>query len=326
MAFTKFLLAGAALLALAGPAAMAQDAKPDFATFLDGVRAEAAAKGLKPEIVDGALVGVQHIDRVIELDRKQPEFTLSFQQYLERVVSKTKVEKGRKMLAENREILAAIEKRYGVPGRYVVALWGIETDYGRVTGGFPVVDALATLAYDGRRSAYFRSELMNALTILDQGHITSQAMKGSWAGAMGQCQFMPSSFLKFAQDFNGDGRTDIWNSRPDVLASAANYLHTEGWNPDQTWGRAIGLPPNFDPKLAGLDTRKSLKEWADLGVTAVDGKPLPAKDLQASVIMPVAGKGPAFLAYDNFRIFMKWNRSTYFALAAGHLADKIGSR
>jgi membrane-bound lytic murein transglycosylase B len=298
----------------------------DFAAFLDRLRAEARDKGIRAETVETALAGVQHIDKVIELDRKQPEFTMTFDTYMSRVVSPEKVAKGRARLAENRALLAEIEQRYGVQPRFVVALWGIETDYGRVTGGYPIVSSLATLAFDGRRSAYFKGELMNALTIVDQGHIKSKDMIGSWAGAMGQCQFMPSSFLKFAEDWDGDGRRDIWTTRGDVLASAANYLGKSGWQHEQTWGRPVRLPAGFDAKLIGLDTRKSLAEWSRLGVKSGDGKALPHKDLQASVVLAETGKGPAFLVYDNFRTIMKWNRSTFFALAAGHLADRIGGK
>ncbi|MGE5505708.1 MAG: lytic murein transglycosylase [Actinomycetota bacterium] len=297
-----------------------------FAAFLQGVRAEATAKGIRAETVDTALAGVNHLDKVIELDRKQPEFTLTFDQYLSRVVNPDKVAKGRRMMAENAELLAQIERRYNVQARFVVALWGIETDYGRVTGGYPVVASLATLAYDGRRSAYFRGELMNALTILDQGHIAPARMIGSWAGAMGQCQFMPTTFVKFAQDWDGDGRRDIWTNRGDALASAANYLASEGWRGDQTWGRAVSLPAGFDARLIGLDTRKSLAEWSHLGVHGADGKALPHKDVQGSIVLADGKTGPAFLVYDNFRTIMKWNRSTFFALAAGHLADRIGAK
>lgn len=320
----KALVATAALLACwAGPLAAQEK---DFATWLRDVEAEATQRGIRAETARAALSDVTHIDKVIELDRKQPEFTMTFQQYMERVVSPAKVEKGRKMLAENHAVLAEIERRYHVQPKYVVALWGIETDYGRVTGGYSVVSALATLAYDGRRSAYFRGELMDALKIIDDGHITAPAMKGSWAGAMGQCQFMPSSFLKFAEDWDGDGRRDIWTTRADVLASAANYLLRSGWNGDETWGRAVKLPANFDSKLIGLDTRKKLGDWAKLGVTSANGKPLPKADLDASVILAETGKGPAFLVYENYRTILKWNRSTFFALAVGHLAERIGGK
>lgn len=297
-----------------------------FADFLDGVRAEALGKGIKPQTLDSALAKVTHIDRVIELDRKQPEFTLTFDSYLERILTPARIAEGKRKLAENKALLHQVAIRYGVQPKFVVALWGIETNFGKNTGGMSVVSSLATLAYDGRRSKYFRTELMNALTILDQGHITPAAMTGSWAGAMGQCQFMPSTFLKFAVDWDGDGKRNIWTDRADALASAANYLSSEGWKGDQTWGRAVRLPAHFAPNLLGLDTRKSLKDWSALGVKGADGKALPHRDLMASVVLAEGTKGPAFLVYDNFRTVMKWNRSTFFALAAGHLADRIGGR
>lgn len=312
--------------AAAGAAAAVSPTNEGFAAFLEAVKAEGLEKGLRAETLDGALKGVQHIDRVIELDRKQPEFTMTFQDYLGRIASPARVEEGRRKLAENRALLTEIEKRYGVQPRFVVALWGIETNFGKNTGGMSVVASLATLAYDGRRSKYFRTELFNALTILDQGHITPNAMIGSWAGAMGQCQFMPSTFLKFAVDWDGDGKRNIWTDRADALGSAANYLAGEGWRGDQTWGRAVKLPANFDASLVGVETRKTLAQWNALGVRGGDGKPLPAKDLEGSIVMPEKGKGPAFLVYDNFRTIMKWNRSTFFALTVGHLADRIGGK
>ena len=321
--------AGATALALGlGGGASAQEAAPvkNFDTFLQELQADAVARGIRAQTASTALSGIQHIDRVIELDRKQPEFTFTLQQYLARVVNPQKVEKGRRMLAENRAVLAEIEKRYGVQPKYVVALWGIETDYGRVTGGYPVVAALATLAFDGRRSTYFRGELMDALKIIDDGHITAQSMRGSWAGAMGQCQFMPSSFLKFAEDYDGDGRRDIWTTRSDVLASAANYLSKSGWRGDETWGRPVTLPANFSERLIGLDQKRAVTEWSKLGVRAANGKPLPKSSLEGSIIRPDNGNGAAFLVYDNFRVIMKWNRSTSFALAVGHLAEKIGGK
>jgi len=320
-------LTGALLMgAVSARAQEQQPDRPDFQTFLEGVRTEAASKGIKPETLSSALTGVEHIDKVIELDRRQPEFTMTFKAYMERVVSPARVEKGRRLLAENKAVLDKIAEYYRVQPKYVVALWGIETDFGRVTGGYSVVSALATLAYDGRRSAYFRGELMNALQILDEGHITPAAMLGSWAGAMGQCQFMPSSFLRFAADWNGDGRRDIWTTREDVLASAANYLSSSGWKADQTWGRPVKLPASFDMALVGLNTKKSLAEWAKLGVKAAGGKALPKADLEASLVMPDNGDGAVFLIYDNFRTTLKWNRSTFFALAVGHLAERIGGK
>lgn len=188
-----------------------------------------------------------------------------------------------------------------------------------------MVDALSTLAYDGRRSKYFRTELMNALKILNEGHITPEDMKGSWAGAMGQSQFMPSSFLNFAEDFDGDGHKDIWGTQADVFASAANYLARSGWDDSMTWGREVSIPKGLDTKsLATLKVRKPLSAWQSLGVRQLDGSNLPGRDLSASLVMPDGKTGRAYLVYKNFRTIMKWNRSTYFALAVGRLADGIG--
>lgn len=323
--FRSVVMASTAVLALVF-AAPAQANEKEFSVWLDELRIEAAGKGISQPILDAALSGIEPIARVLELDGKQPEFTLTFNDYRTRVASPARIAKGRQMMADNRALLDEIGKRYGVQPRFIVALWGIETDFGRISGGFSVVPALATLAYDGRRSAYFRGELMNALQILEEGHIAPADMKGSWAGAMGQCQFMPSSFLKFAQDWDGDGKRDIWTTRADVFASAANYLSSEGWDADRTWGRAVKVPAGLDAKLYGLDTKKSLAEWSRLGVKAAHGGTLPTMDVEASLIQGEKDKGPPFLVYDNFRTIMKWNRSTYFALTVGHLADELGAR
>jgi membrane-bound lytic murein transglycosylase B len=297
-----------------------------FAQWLEELRHEAAAAGIGKNTIYAALTNIKPIPRVIELDRKQPEFTLTFRQYMTRVVPEARVKKGKQRLTENRALLEEVGRKYGVQPRFIVAFWGIETDFGRISGGFPVVPALATLAYDGRRSAYFRKELMNALKILDGKHIKAADMSGSWAGAMGQPQFMPSSFLSFAVDHDGDGRKDIWNSRADVFASAANYLSRSGWKGDQTWGRSVKLPDGFDPKLADLKIRKSLSEWQRLGVRRADGSDLPMRDLKASVVFAEGPGGPAYVVYDNYRTILKWNRSTFFAVAVGSLAERIGGR
>ncbi|SLN54856.1 lytic murein transglycosylase [Oceanibacterium hippocampi] len=316
-------LALAVLFAVAAFPAAAAEPFPDW---LQALRAEAREKGISEATLDAALAGIEPIPRVVELDRKQPEFTLTFQQYMERVVPEARIRKGREKLAENRAALEAVARAHQVQPRFIVALWGIETDFGRVTGGFKVVQALATLAYDGRRSKYFRGELLNALTILEQGHIAPEAMVGSWAGAMGQSQFMPSSFLNFAVDEDSDGRKDIWTTPLDVFGSAANYLRRSGWKDDQTWGRAVRLPAGFDPALADLKVVKPLGEWQALGLRRADGGDLPTRQLPASVVLPAGEGGPAFLVYDNYRTILKWNRSTYFAMAVGHLADAIGDR
>lgn len=321
--WTAAAIAAAGLYAWSAASARAADTA-SFQEWLAGLRAEAIQRGIRQRTLDEALADIRPIPRVIELDRRQPEFTLTFRQYMDRVVPRARIEKGRQKLEENRALLDAIGRKYGVPPRFLVAFWGIETDFGRVTGGFPVVPALATLAHDGRRSAYFRKELMFALEILDAGHVRPKDMVGSWAGAMGQTQFMPSSFKSFAVDHDGDGRIDLWNNKADVFASAANYLKRSGWKADQTWGRAIRLPEGFDPKLAGTGVTKTLAAWQELGVRRADGGDLPKRDLSASVVIADAPSGTAFLAYDNYRTILKWNRSTFFAVAVGSLADGIG--
>lgn len=305
----------------------------DFQAWLDGFRAEALAKGLKAETLDAALTGIQPIPRVLELDRRQPEFTLTFDSYLSRVVSDVRIKRGRAMMADNRALLDAVSRRYGVPPQTIAAMWGIETDFGRLTGGFQVVPALATLAFDGRRSRYFRTELMNVLTIADKGMAPLEKLKGSWAGAMGQCQFMPSTYLKYGQSWDGSGKPDIWDDRGDVFASTANYLSSIGWKKDEGWGWAVRLPPEgIAPVLFGLDVHHSLTEWRKLGVTGADGKPLPRGKQMLSLIRAETGKngdsgvGAPYLVGDNFRVLMRWNRSTFFALAAGTLADRLASK
>ncbi len=315
----------AALLLVAPAAVRANDL--DFATWLKALRAEALAKGISRATVNRALINIQPIPHVIELDRKQPEFTLTFEEYVDRVVPDARVEKGRAMGEEHRQLLDRIAATYGVQPPFVLALWGIESDFGRITGDYPVVTALATLAYDGRRGSYFRGELLAALRIVDHGYIDLPVMTGSWAGAMGQAQFMPSSYLRYAVDYYGTGHRDIWHSTPDVLASIANYLAQVGWTPNQSWGMEVRLPTGFDHRLVDLDEKKPLQDWAALGVRRVDGGPLPRDGFMASLVEPDGpGMGPAFAVYDNYRAILKWNRSTFFATAAGLLADRIGSQ
>jgi membrane-bound lytic murein transglycosylase B len=298
-------------------------ADKDFKSWLAGVRQEAIGQGMRPQSVDRALKDAHPIDRVLELDQRQPETTLTFDQYIDRVVSQARIKAGRDRLAENRPLLDEIGRRYGVQPKFIVALWGIETDFGRVTGDFPIISALATLAYDGRRSAFFRGELIAAIKIVDQGYIKPEEMTGSWAGAMGQSQFMPSSYLQYAVSYRDDGRRDIWHRREDVFASIANYLARLGWHGDETWGRRVQLPANFDASLAGKDIRKPVAEWQRLGVRQIDGGDLPPAARDASLILPSGPGGPALLIYDNFRAVLRWNNSSYFAAAVGYLADAL---
>ena len=296
---------------------------PSFQEWLKGVRQEALAAGVSQEVLDRAFRGIKPIPRVIELDRSQPEFKLTFKQYLDRVVSDKTVWDGRRLYREHQDLLKKIGDQYGVEPQYIVALWGIETRYGKLTGGYPVIAALATLAYDGRRSAFFREELIRALKIIEGGHIAVEDMDGSWAGAMGQVQFMPSSFATYAVDQDGDGRSDIWDNVPDALASAANYLSRSGWQKEQGWGGKVSLPEGFKKDDIGEDIRKTLKEWQQLGVS---GKGVSGPgDLRAYLLQPNKTGGPVYLAYPNYRVILKWNRSNYFAIAVGTLADRIAA-
>lgn len=299
-------------------------AAQDFNLWLQGVKAEALQAGISQQTIDRALSNISPIGRVIELDRKQPEGRLSFSTYKDRVINQRRIDDGRALYAQHKKLLNAVGAHYGVPPQYIVALWGIETSYGDNTGGFDVVSALATLAHDGRRSSFFRKELISALKILDEGHIDHTKMKGSWAGAMGQNQFMPSSFHSFSVDGNGDGRRDIWTSLPDVFASTANYLSRSGWNEKQRWGRPVQAPHAIPESVTGLDTRKPLSYWRSLGVRLAGGQDLPVDNqIKASLIRPDGINGPAFLVYDNYRVIMKWNKSVYFATSVGLLADQI---
>ncbi|MEE8444796.1 MAG: lytic murein transglycosylase [Alphaproteobacteria bacterium] len=296
-----------------------------FEDWLADLKAEAAGTGIDRQTLAESLDGIAPIPRIIELDRNQPEFSLTFRQYVDRVAPASRIKRGRRLLAQNRTLLRAISADYGVPPQMIVALWGIESDFGRLTGGFQVIPALATLAYDGRRSKFFRRELLYALRIIDEGHISAAEMAGSWAGAMGQSQFMPSSFINFAVDRDGDGRKNIWTNRPDIMASAANLLVGGGWKAGRIWGRPVRLPKSFNFAVAGLDTRKKLSEWQALGIRRMDGRDLPKADMQASLILP-DGPHSAFLVYDNYRAILNWNRSHYFALTAGYLADRIAGK
>jgi membrane-bound lytic murein transglycosylase B len=299
--------------------AVAQPA--DFTSWLRELRAEALQSGISEPTLNAALSGIRPLPRVIELDRRQPEATLTYSQYIQRVLSASRTQRGKSLFETHRALLTDIGSTFGVPPAVIVALWGIETDYGRISGDFPVLAALATLAYDGRRSAFFRRELLEALKIIDEGHITPKAMLGSWAGAMGQNQFMPSSFRQYAVDYNSDGRRDIWGTLPDVFASTANYLARSGWHQGESWGCRVTVPVHVGAAHAGLEVYKSLPDWQALGVQTSCSD---HQARQASLVLPEGTDGPAFLVYDNFYTLLKWNRSTYFALAVGQLADAIG--
>lgn len=301
----------------------ADQATADFASWLAGLRQEAMARGISEPILDAALAGVQPLPEVIALDQRQPEFFDTFLNYLDRRVSDRRIEEGQDRLRQHGRLLDRIAARYGVPPVVLVAFWGLETNYGGYLGNFPVPAALATLAFDSRRGEFFRGQLLDALDILQAGHVAPADMKGSWAGAMGQVQFMPSTFRAYAVDGDGDGRVDLWGSLPDAFASAANYLNSVGWREHVRWGREVLLPEGFDLSQASLDLWKPVRHWAGQGVRQADGKSLPQSDLEAAILLPQGHAGPAFLVYPNFRVIMQWNRSVHYAIAVGHLSDRI---
>ncbi|MBV9154475.1 MAG: lytic murein transglycosylase [Alphaproteobacteria bacterium] len=315
------MLAAAPLLALPLGGGMAMAAESDFNSFLAGLRRDALAQGVRPGTVDLAFRYIQYLRHVIELDQHQPDHVLTFAEFIGKVVNPQRIEDARGHLAENWTLLQRVQQRFGVQPRFIVALWGVESDFGKTQGSYSVPAALATLAYEGRRGPMFRGELITALRILDQGHIRPENMLGSWAGAMGQCQFMPSTFLSYAVDFDGDGRRDIWNDRADVLGSIANYLARLGWRGNESWGREVAVPANFDTRYTGLENRRPIADWMRLGVRSL-GAPLTGREAaEASLVLPDGLGGRALLVFDNFRATMRWNKSVKFAAAVGMIAD-----
>jgi lytic murein transglycosylase len=293
-----------------------------FATWLAAFRREAQAAGIQEATLKAALDTAQLRHQSVQLDRAQPEFVRQVWDYLDSAVSATRVANGQARLAQHREAAQAASERFGVPAAVIVAIWGIESNYGQNYGDVPVIDALATLAFEGRREAWAKGELIAALRIIQQGDIDREHMIGSWAGAMGQTQFMPSAFLSRAVDADGDGRRDIWRSMPDVLASTANYLQRSGWRTGEAWAPELKLPEGFDPARADPGTRQDAEQWAAEGLRLADGSPLPRLS-DASVLLPAGVRGPAFLVGPNFRAVLRYNNATSYALAVCLLAQRI---
>ncbi|PMF72009.1 lytic transglycosylase [Vibrio breoganii] len=300
-----------------------------FDEYVVALKSEAAEQGITSKTVESAFANVQFKPRAVSADRSQPENKITLDEYIPRAVPKWKVKQAKQKYRKHQAELERIGELYGVQPRFIVALWGVESNFGVLTGGYNVIDALTTMAYEGRRETFFRNELMAALTILDEGHITAKNMKGSWAGAMGQPQFMPSSFLNYAADGNGDGTKNIWKNESDVFASAANYLKQSGWNDTYTWGRQVTLSESLDDSLFGRqpEQAKTLAQWQALGVRNLQGHDLPKlkKDIDAWLIAPDSSSGRVYLVYNNYQVLMKWNRSYYFGLAVSHLADQLKS-
>lgn len=306
------------LAALAMPA-WGQDA---FAGFVSSVKAEARRAGIREATLQQAFAGVAPNQRVIELDRRQPEFSLTWPEYRARVLPDSRLQAARENYARERALLARVEERYGVDPLIIMGIWGVESAFGANKGSYRLVEALSTLAWEGRRAAYFRGELINALRILDQEDMAPARMTGGWAGAMGQPQFMPSSYLRFAVDFDGDGRRDIWDSKPDVFGSVGNYLAKNGWRRGEPWAQPVRLPAGFDPAVAVRDNRRSLDDWMRAGVRRVDGRELGRADLQGAVVVPSgAGPGEGFMTYPNFNVIRRYNPSDFYALAVGLLGQ-----
>lgn len=323
--------------ALAGSAKA--DLNRDFSRFIDEMRGEARASGISEATLDVAFADVRPVQKVLQRDRKQAEFTLTFDTYYARVVNDATVSSGRRHLAEESALLGSVAQRLGVQPRFLLAIWGIESRFGQVTGDYDVIASTATLAFDGRRS-FWRGELISALKMIERGYIERERMTGSWAGAMGQPQFIPSSYLAYAVDFDGDGRRNIWTSRADVFGSVANYLARHGWDPSVTWGREVRLPSDWDvqgaPRVGvrgkGCRAMKDmsgawpLSTWQDLGVRRADGGDLPGRDLPARLVRPDGPGGRAFLVYANYDSILRYNCSHLYALTVGLLSDRIAGR
>jgi membrane-bound lytic murein transglycosylase B len=295
----------------------------EFQACLNSLQVQARAAGVSDKIIEAVVPGLQQRQQVLQLDRKQPEFAQTFAQYLAARVTPARVEQGRELYARHREFLADLTRKTGVPGRYLLAFWGLETNFGSYLGSVPTLDALATLACDERRPTFFTEEFISALQLMERESLTPAQMHGSWAGAVGHTQFMPSSYLKYAVDGDGDGHINLWDSERDALASGAHFLQQLGWEPGLRWGREVLLPNDFPYQQTGVSTSLPLREWVKLGVRGADGQMLPSVDIEGSIVVPAGHKGPAFILYANYSVIMRWNRSESYAISVGHLADRI---
>jgi membrane-bound lytic murein transglycosylase B len=309
----------AATTALASPAV----AQNGFQDCLQNIRAEALRQGVPAATIDTAFRGLTPDPKVVDLDSRQPEFTLTYGKYIANAITPDRIAKGQQKLAQYRGLLDALQREYGVPGQYLVAFWGVETNYGTYMGDFSALRSVATLACMTKRTEFFSNETVQALRILADNHMTTQQMKGSWAGAMGNMQFMPSTFTRYAVDRDGNGRIDIWNSMPDAFASAANFLRGIGFRPGLPAAEEVFLPQNFPLDQADTTVEKPVRAWAAMGVKRAAGGPLPASDELAAIILPAGWRGPAFILYPNFKAVMNWNRSTLYALSVAILAQQI---
>jgi len=296
---------------------------PQFSAWIKSFRAKALSKGISASTYDKAFRGVTYNAYVVGKDRNQSEFTKQIWDYLDTATSDTRVKNGRAALRRHRNLLRRIEAKYGVDSQIVLAIWGLESAYGAHMGEINIIEALATLAFDGRRRKFFEAQLIAALGIIQNGDVQPRNMTGSWAGAMGHTQFIPTSYVAFAQDFRGDGRRDIWQTDPaDGLASTANYLARHGWVKGQPWGMEVKLPRGFNHAIAGERTKKPVAEWRKLGVTTIDGKRLPDHG-KSSILEPAGANGAAFIIFNNFHVIERYNTADAYVIAVGHLGDRI---
>lgn len=292
-----------------------------FASFVNGVKAEARAAGIRPGTLERAFAGVSPNQKVLDRDHHQPESTWTWARYRGVVIGDKRITDGRQAVAVNRSLFQRVEQRFGVSSGAIAGIWGLESSYGTGTGDFRVVEALSTLAWEGRRASFFRGELMAALKILDHGDVAPGAMTGSYAGAMGQPQFMPTSYLRYAVDFDGHGRRDIWTSKGDVLGSIANYLAQSGWRPGETWGQAVSVPVGLD--APGREAKRPLSEWARAGVRPLNGRWVGRSDTPARLLAPDGAGGDTFVVFGNFNAIRRYNPSDYYALAVGLIGDQV---
>jgi len=320
----KITILAATTAFLAGPAlAPAHAQMGDFQSCLQTIKADATRQGVSAAIADRAFQGLTPDQKIVDLDSKQPEFSLTYAKYVGSTVSNDRIVKGQQRLAQHRALLDALQSEYGVPPQYIMAFWGIETNYGGFMGDFQVVRSVATLACMTKRRDFFSNETVQALRILSMNHMTREQMRGSWAGAMGNMQFMPSTFAKWGVDRTGDGRIDLWNSLPDAFASAANFLRGIGFKPGLPASEEVILPQGFPLDQADTTVEKPVRAWAAMGVKRAGGGALPASDEPSQIILPAGWRGPAFILYPNFKAVMNWNRSTLYALSVAILAQQI---
>lgn len=308
----------ACLLCLFTPSAAAS-----FEACVSDLKAQATSEAFPAEAIASVFAAIEELPRVVAADRKQAEFIQSFGTYYNKRVTASRIERGRALLEEHSSLLAEVQAQTGLPPQYIVSFWGLETNFGSYFGKLEIPSAIATLACEGRRAKFFTQQLFALVQLVGEGHMTVDQLKGSWAGAMGHMQFMPTTYLNHAVDADGDGRKDVYGSLADALTSGGNYLKSSGWEPGFRWGREIDLPADFPYEESGMHNWQPLKFWAAMGIKDTFGKPLPALETQSAVLLPSGHSGPAFVVYPNFKVIMKWNRSTHYALSVGRLADRI---